>query len=93
MPPPSDRAPLLGGRSLTAHLQWSHARYAPTVRPPPPTSTLSAADVARDVELGVAVREWGIYVAFLSRSCARCRSLCGVSLCACARACVCGVCA
>ena len=52
---------------------------APT--PPPLTSTLSAAGVARDVELGVAVREWGVYVALLSRSCACCRSLCRVSVC------------
>ena len=81
MPPPSDRAPLLGGRSLPAHLQWSHARRCSYLRPPPLTSTLSAAGVARDVELGVAVREWGVYVALLSRSCACCRSLCRVSVC------------
>ena len=62
------------------------------LRPPPLTSTLSAAGVTRDVELGVAVREWGVYVALLSRSCACCRSLCGVYVCACARARACVAC-
>ena len=53
----------------------------------------SAADVARDVELGVAVREWEIYVALLSRSCARVVVVCVVCLCVwCAYVCVC-VCA